>query len=102
MDIRDGATPPPDDAPAAPLNLTLTSTASGTVTAACSAVPGATGYNFYRRLNGEPGWTKMGTATAGPGMDLPGQPIGVEMEWAVTAYNDAGEGAKSVPESITL
>ena len=100
--VRDGAAPPPDGTPDAPQNLVLTAAGAGSVNLAWAAVPEATGYRVYRRLPGETAWTKIGADAVSPGATVSGQPAGVLMEWTVAAFNEAGEGAKAVPEEITL
>lgn len=100
--VRDGATPPPEGAPEAPLNLALLAAGADGVSASWDAVPEVEGYRLYRRLPGETAWTLVqDNVEASPAL-VTGQPAGVLMEWAVTAFNEAGESARSVPEEITL
>ncbi len=101
--IRDGAAAPPDDAPPAPGDFTATAVSNepNTVLTGWTLVPGAVGYRGYRRLPGEVPWTQMFETTAPPAI-VNGQPVGVEMEWAVAGFNDAGEGPRSAPEFLTL
>ncbi len=101
--IRDGAAPPPDNAPPAPLDLTVTPDTGtpGNGDAAWGAAPGADGYNFYRRPLGETVWTLAGT-TAAATLALTGQPVGPVLEYAVAAFNAAGEGPKSAPVEVTF
>ena len=101
--IRDGATPPPDDAPAAPQSFTVATVAGqpASVQGAWAAIDEVTNYTIYRRLAGEIVWTNVGMS-ATPAILLTMQPIGVLLEYAVTATNDEGEGPRSVPDEITL
>jgi hypothetical protein len=102
--IREGATLPPEGTPPAPADFTVSSVqnAADTISANWSPVPGADGYRLYRRLPGEPAWTKFGNDTTNTFASISGQPQGVLMEWAVTAFSADGEGQRSVPEEITL
>ena len=61
------------------------------------------GYNLYRRPVGGPTWTLAGSA--GPGdtnLFITGQPLAVPLEYAVAAFNAAGEGPKSVPDEVSF
>ncbi len=103
--IRDGATPPPDDAPGAPQGFTVVAVSGppGDGQANWSPVAGVDGYNLYRRPVGDPAWTLAGSA--GPGdtnLIITGQPLAVPLEYAVAAFNAAGEGPKSVPDEVTF
>ena len=71
------------------------------VQGAWTAFDGVINYTVYRRLAGELVWTNVGMS-ATPAILLTGQPLGVELEFAVTATNEEGEGPRSVPDSITL
>lgn len=102
--VRDGAPVPPDGAPDAPSNLTVSTVAGqpDAVGGAWDAMAGITGFRVYRQLPGETGWTLVADNLTDPVFVLTGQPTGVEMSFTVTAFNEAGEGTRSVPDEITL
>ncbi|MEU7059994.1 glycoside hydrolase family 18 protein [Streptomyces sp. NPDC046197] len=83
-----GGGDPVPTVPPAPGGLTVTGTASSSVSLSWNAVSGATGYNVYR--NG----TKVTTVT-GTSATVTGLSASTSYSFEVTATNAAGESAKS-------
>jgi len=90
----------PVDIPASPTDLTAV-VSSGQVTLTWSLSPGASAYNLYVSTDGAPTLASTKLANAASGYVHDGLTNDVTYYYAVTAINDGGESALSVPVSAT-
>ncbi|WP_193378525.1 fibronectin type III domain-containing protein, partial [Singulisphaera acidiphila] len=90
--------------PNAPLSVTATATAEGTITLVWGDTTNETGYRIERSVNGSTGWTQVGTAAANATrFNDAGLPENTRYYYRVIAANAAGDSAPSAAaNALTL
>lgn len=88
--------------PGQPTDLVLSVSGPGKILAACSAVPLATYYRWFSKLEGVDTEFQFGGRTSDPMKEFPGQPATGTLQVKVAAANEAGPGVASAVASITF